>query len=152
MKKIKYLFTIAAVLVLIAFVGGCVTPGHVETNKQVEPVSNIDTSHPRAKLVTGSNKILGRVVILNPRFRTLGKLSQAEVTVQNLTENRYVMEYKFDWADPQGFTVDSHSVWHRFILTPHQMQNFNSTGKTPEARNIIFTIRLPHDAFIEQKE
>lgn len=144
MKIVKRLVFITSMLIVTAFVGGCATP----TKEPIKPIRNVDTSHPRAKLVTGSNKLLGKVLILNPRFRTVGQLAQAEVTVQNVTKNRYVLEYKFDWADDQGFTVDSRSMWHRFTLTPHQMQNFSSTGKTPEAKNILFTLRLPHDAFM----
>lgn len=147
MKKLKQpIFVIASVFLLGLFVGGCAT----QTREPIKPIRNVDISHPRAKLITGSNKLLGKVLILNPRFRKVGKLYQAEVTVQNVTKNTYNLEYKFDWADEQGFTVDSRNVWHRFTLTPHQVQNFTSTGKTPEAKNIIFTIRLPHDAFIKQ--
>ena len=111
------------------------------------PPQAVDTSHPRAKLVTGSERLLGMVLIENPRFRELGQLTQAEVTVRNTTENTYNLEYKYEWTDDQGFTVGSSSMWHRFTLTPHQEKNFPSTGKTPAAKNIIFTVRLPNTAF-----
>ena len=146
MKRLKYFAFIFVMLITLSI--GCVK----RANQPIEDTRNVDMSHPRAKLITGSNKLLNKVVIRDPRFRTVGQLNQAEVAVQNLTKNKYILEYKFDWTDQDGFTVDSHSMWHRFILTPHQVQNFNSTGKTPEATNIIFTIRLPDDAFIDLKE
>lgn len=146
MKRFKY-FAFVPVM-LMAFPVACMQ----RANQPVEKTRHVDKSHTRAKLITGSSKLLNRVVIRDPRFRTVGQLSQAEVSVQNLTKNKYILEYKFDWTDEEGFTVDSRSVWHRFILTPHQVQNFNSTGKTPEAENIIFTIRLPDDAFIDLKD
>jgi len=69
--------------------------------------------------------------------------------VQNLSENRYTLEYKFDWKESEGFSVNSRSVWHRFTLTSHQTQSFQSMGKIPEAVNITFTVRFPDDVFIE---
>mgnify|MGYP003588516255 CR=1 FL=1 len=110
----------------------------------------VDASNPRARLVTGSRDLLNRVLMVNPRFRPVGALTQAQVTVQNLTGDRYSLEYKFDWTDPQGFSIDNSSVWHRFTLSPHQIVDFNSTGKTPDAQNLTFTIRYPDDGFINQ--
>ena len=69
------------------------------------------------------------------------------MTVQNLTWSTHNLEYKFEWADSQGFTVDNPTVWHRFTLTPHQVQSFKSTGKKPEAKRITFTVRPVEDKF-----
>lgn len=147
MQNMRGLFSIIAVMVLSFYTMGCMQ--QVSSPNPIEPISNVDTSHPRAKLVIGSKKILGKVKILNPRFRKLGQMTQAEVTVQNLTETKFSLEYKFDWLDAEGFTVDSGSMWHRFTLTPHEVENFSSTGKNPDAENIVFTVRFPHDAFNE---
>lgn len=114
-----------------------------------EAVPTVDDSHPRAKLVVGSEVLLGKIGVGKPQFRVLGKLSQAQVMVQNLTETRYTLEYKFDWENGQGFNVDSINAWHRFTLTPRETKTFNSTGKSPDATNIVFTVRLPDDVFIE---
>jgi uncharacterized protein YcfL len=73
------------------------------------------------------------------------------VTVQNVSEKRFSLEYKFDWEDPQGFAVNSAAMWQRFTLSPRQVRKFTSTGKVPEATNITFTVRLPDDAFILQE-
>jgi uncharacterized protein YcfL len=109
------------------------------------PIPHVDTSHPQAKLVIGSDALLGNVVIRDPMLRPVGKFTQAQVTVENLTENEYQLEYKFDWTDLEGFEVESRSVWHRFRLSPHEVRNFSSTGKTPEAKKIIFIVRFTHD-------
>ncbi len=142
-------FKLLAMVCAIGFVmmNGC--SSMPDSNQRTVPQSMIDTSNPRAKLIVGSKKLVNKIVLLDPRFRVLGQMTQAEVTVQNLTDDRYTLEYKYDWEDSQGFSVDSRSMWHRFTLTARQTQRFQSTGKTPEAVNIIFTIRLPDDAFIE---
>ena len=113
------------------------------------PPPTTDSSHPRAKLIVGSRQLSGKVIIVDPRFRLVGRLNQAEVTVKNLTETRYALEYKFEWQDNQGFSIDSGNVWHRFTLTPLQTRRFQSTGKTPQASAIIFMVRFPDDAFSE---
>jgi len=110
----------------------------------------IDQSNPRAALILASKAMLGNVVVLDPKFREVGKLTQTQVTVQNLTENRYTVEYKFDWEDSQGFKIEGPSVWRTLTLTPHLVTHLSSTGKTPQAKNIIFTLRFPDNVFIEQ--
>lgn len=112
----------------------------------------IENSNSRARLVMGSDNLIGNVEIKNPRFRLLGQLTQAQVMVLNSTENRYTLEYKFNWEDSQGFKADSMNSWHRFTLTPGETRTFTSTGKVPEATQIVFTLRLPDDAFIENEK
>ena len=145
MRRLNPLIMIILVFVVGIFLKGCVTTENKARMEPVEPISNVDTTYLNAKLVTGSNLLLGNVLITDPKFRTVGKMTQVQVTVKNLTENEYTLEYKFDWADMEGFVVESRSVWHRFRLSPHEIRNFSSTGKTPEAKKIIFTVRLPHD-------
>jgi uncharacterized protein YcfL len=148
MKLLK-LITLTAGLLIITGTFGCTTGVGPAATKRTVPQPMIDTSHPNAKLIVGSKKLLGKVAVIDPRLRSVGQLNQAEVTVQNLSDNRYTLEYKFDWEDNQGFSVDSRNVWHRFTLTPRQTQRFQSTGKTHQATAIIFTVRFPDDAFIE---
>ena len=110
--------------------------------------SSIDQSYPGATLVLASKDLVNDVTLSNPTFQSVGQLTRAQVTVQNLTGNRYTLEYKFDWEDAQGFSVNSLGSWQRFTLSPRQARKFTSTGKVPEAMNITFTVRLPDDAFI----
>ena len=125
---------------------------------QMNPVSasesdySINSGIPKATLVIGSDRLRGRIDIGNSRFRSVGQLTQAQVMVQNMTETRYTLEYKFDWEDNQGFQVDSLNSWHRFTLTAGEARTFTSTGKVPDAKNIMFTVRLPDDAFIESEK
>lgn len=140
-KNHSWMLTMALSCVLGSVIGCATATG----GRQI-----VDTSDPRARLITGSRDLLNRVVMVNPRFRPVGNLTQAEVTVQNLTDDRYMLEYKFEWSDPQGFSIGDAAVWHRFTLSPHQIRDMSSTGKTPEAQNLTFTIRYPDDAFITQ--
>ena len=109
----------------------------------------VDTSHPRAKLVLASNGLAGNIRLLEPRFRKLGAFTQAQVTIRNLSPDRYVLEYKFDWHDEDWFATGQKTVWHRFKLSPNQIETLQSMGKTPEASGIVLTVRFPEDATIK---
>ncbi len=113
------------------------------------PPSAVDTSHPRAKLVLASNGLAGNIRLLAPRFRKLGAFTQAQVTIRNLSPDRYVLEYKFDWHDEDWFATGQKTVWHRFKLSPNQIETLQSMGKTPEASGIVLTVRFPEDATIK---
>ena len=106
-------------------------------------IKNVDTSYPGATLVIGSDEILGKVILRDVHFRKVGKFTQAEVTVQNTTNQTYYLEYLFEWEDSQGFSVDEVKVWRPFTLTPYQVRRFTSTGPAPEATKIVFTVRFP---------
>lgn len=159
MKTLRLATVALGILLLVAVLAtGCATPSQPQEGVNTSPQQSavqyraVDTSNPRAKLVLASDGLIGYVVIINPKFRDVGKLTQAQVTVQNLTENRYTVEYKFDWEDAQGFKIEGPAVWRTLTLTPHLLTNLSSTGKTPDAKNIIFTVRFPDHVFIEQNK
>ena len=109
----------------------------------------VNRNHPRATLVIGSEDLLGNIAISDPRFKSVGSLTQAQVYVQNLSEDRYTLEYKIDWEDSNGFSIQGINAWRRFTLTPHQRNTLSATGKNANATNIVVIVRLPDDAFIE---
>lgn len=113
------------------------------------PPPAVDTSYPGAELVLASNGLAGSIDLSEPRFRKLGLFTQAQVTVQNLTSDHYILEYKFTWHDQDWFATGQKTVWRRFKLSPNQIESFQSVGKTPEASHINFTVRFPEDATIK---
>lgn len=112
-------------------------------------VRGVDQSNPRATLVLASQELIDDVRLGSPRFQSVGQLTRAQVTVQNLSDNRYTLEYRFEWEDGSGMSAGNSGSWHRFTLSPRGVQKFTSTGKVPEAVNITFTTRLPDDVFIQ---
>lgn len=116
----------------------------------LQAVRGVDQSDPRATLVLASPQLIDNVRLGSPRFQTVGELTRAQVTVQNLSDNRYTLEYRFEWEDGGGMSVGNSGSWYRFTLSPRGVQKFTSTGKVPEAVNITFTTRLPDDVFIRQ--
>ncbi|RLJ18511.1 hypothetical protein DJ030_01040 [bacterium endosymbiont of Escarpia laminata] len=141
----------ALLLLVLGFTGYCLAGCQQTTagTKRVVEHRTVDTSHPNAMLILGSDALVGAVTILDPRLRNVGAFTQGQVTVQNLSDNRLSLEYKFKWEDASGFVVDEDNMWHRFILTPRQVKRFQSTGKSEDASNMVFTVRNPDDIFIE---
>lgn len=140
---------------LAAVVGigsGCNQQNSRVGEPEFEAARTLDQSHPRAKLVLGSDSLVGDVRLSAPRFRSVGVLTEAQVSVQNLTGTQYTLEYRFDWEDEQGFATGNRGSWQRFYLGPKEIARFNSVGKVPEARNIVFTVRLPDDYFIRNPD
>jgi uncharacterized protein YcfL len=150
MKSLKYCAFITIALVIVFSSAGC-SSIHPTTHPASEASKRqlVNDSNPRATLILGSEDLLGKVAISDPRFKKVGQLTQAQVYMQNLTENRYTLEYKFDWEDSQGFAIQGINAWRRFTLTPQQRKTLLATGKNPSASNIVVTVRLPDDAFIE---
>ncbi len=109
----------------------------------------IDDTHPQATLILGTTDLVNNILITNVKVAQVGLLQKAGIDVQNLTDNRYNLEYKIVWRDKQGFPVNVSNVWHRFVLSPRKIKSFQSMGKTEEAYSIQFTVRFPDDLYIE---
>jgi len=112
--------------------------------------NTVSTAHPRARLIAGSKDLVGQIDLVNVRFGTVGQLQRAEVSVQNLSNERYSLEYMYVWEDQQGFKVNQNTVWKRFTLGPREIKSFQTIGVTPTAYGLTMTVRLPGDFFIHQ--
>jgi len=123
-------------------------PATVAENPGFVKQDTLDDTHPRARLVLGSEKLVGNIRMGNIRFRKVGLFTQAQVGIQNLSDVRYNLEYKVEWEDEGGFMLDQSGAWQRFTLSPTQIDTVTSTGKVQDAYKIVITVRLPDDPFI----
>ncbi len=147
MDKNKMIKKKLILLLICFFVAGCsVKKG---ANMQYLAQKTIDDTHPQATLILGTTDLVNNILITNVKVAQVGLLQKAGIDVQNLTDNRYNLEYKIVWRDKQGFPVNVSNVWHRFVLSPRKIKSFQSMGKTEEAYSIQFTVRFPDDLFIE---
>ena len=134
-------------LILIIFLSSCTV--QKGANVQYLAQKTIDDTHPRATLILGTSELVNKILITNVKVAQVGLLPKAGIDVQNLTDERYNLEYKIVWRDKQGFPINVSNVWHRFLLTPRKIKSFQSVGKTEEAYSIQFTVRFPDDLFID---
>lgn len=134
-------------LILVLAVIAC-KPASVAEHPGFMKQDSLDDSHPRARLVLGSEKLVGNIRMANIRFRKVGLFTQAQIGIQNLSDVRYNLEYKVEWEDVSGFMINQSGAWQRFTLAPTQIDTVTTTGKVQEAYKVVFTVRLPDDPFI----
>lgn len=111
---------------------------------------NVDTvTHSRAQIIISSDTLLKNLAINNIQFGSIGNFERVQMNIQNTSNNRLNLEYKIEWMDQQGFSVNAPLTWHRFSLSAHQIETIQSVGKVPEAYSIKVTVRFPGDVFID---
>jgi len=123
-----------------------VEPG---SNMPIKHTAAVDTSYPPLTRVIASDYLVGYIAVVNPRVGQAGAFTKAQVTVQNLTQNRYSLEYQFQWQDAQQFQVGDPRPWKRFVLGPKEAKIIKEMALNKDAVRTIFTVRLPDDTFIE---
>jgi len=141
MFKIIFLTIMAITLIACKPASVAENPGFVKQD-------SLDDSHPRARLVLGSDKLVGNIRMSNIKFRKVGLFTQAQIGIQNLSDVRYNLEYRVEWEDKDGFMLDQSGVWQRFTLSPTQIDTVTATGKVQEAYKLVINVRLPDDPFI----
>jgi uncharacterized protein YcfL len=114
-------------------VGGCNTAGVSDPNIRHYQQDTINDSNPRARLVLGSRDLVGRIAMTDARIGSVGELARGEVTVQNLTNDRYQLEYQYAWEDAEGFGISENRVWRRFVLAPRELKSFQTVASSPKA-------------------
>ena len=150
MKNLKRTMAVLGALSLLA---GCnTTATTAESNIRHYRQNTIDDTHPRARLVLGSADLVGRIALVDVRMGNVGDLTRAEVSVQNLSNDRYTLEYVIRWEDRQGFDIKDNPVWKRFVLGPREIKSFQSVASNPDAYAFTMTVRLPDDIFIHQEK
>ena len=152
----KSLLGIIVALVAVSAVStGCSTvsqpePGlNTNSNQEIIQTRAVDTSYPGLKRVIASDYLIGYISVVNPKLGQAGNFSKAQVTVQNLTQNRYSLEYQYQWEDDGGFAVGTPRPWKRFVLGPKEANNFSEMALRQDAKQAVFTVRLVDDTFIE---
>jgi uncharacterized protein YcfL len=148
MARLLLVFVTAVVSGLF---GGCYSTSDKPYVRNVEQ-KTITTSFPRARLVLGSDALLKRIVMVDARIGEIGQLTRAEVSVQNLTNKKYTLEYMYTWEDEQGFSINENRVWKRFTLGPKQIRSFKTVGGDPNAYAITMTVRIADDVFMNHKK
>jgi len=104
----------------------------------------VDQSDPRARLVLGQDVLRGRIRLENPRFRDVGKVTQAAVQVVNDTQDRFELEYRIIWFDDDDFEVDN-KAWRRFTLNGYEDVTLQATAAHPNASKINLVVRFPDE-------
>jgi len=126
--------------VLFIFLG-CQSSSKVANLKHIKD-NTIDASHPRAELVLASKRLVGVVALTNVRFGSVVNFQRVQVGLQNISGRELSLDYKVEWQDDQGFTVNQNTIWHPIKLGAREIYNIKSLGKVQEAYQIQLTVRF----------
>lgn len=154
----KHLLSFVCCIALLFLNVGCIKrvsqPEKVElgSNMPIKHTRAVDTSYGPLTRVIASDYLIGYIALVNPRVGQTGRFTKAQVTVQNLTQNRYSLEYQFQWRDAQQFAVGDPRPWQRFVLGPKEAKIIQEMALNVDAVRAIFTVRLPDDTFIEMNK
>lgn len=140
------------VVSLLPLLAGCNTAAQSNPNVRHHQQDTVDATNPRARLVLGSKNLVGQIALVDARIGSAGALTKAEVSVQNLSNDRYTLEYQYAWEDQEGFSISENRVWKRFVLGPRELKSFRSVAGDPKAYGFTMTVRLPDDLFIHQEK
>ena len=161
---------VIGLLFIIALFAGCTTVSPPEGDREIVQPTTIDTSYPGVentsspnyqteavdasypglKRVIASDYLLGSISVIDPKIGSKGNFSKAQVTVKNLTQSQYELEYQYQWEDQEGFAVGSPRPWHRFALGPKELKNFSEMALQQDAKGAIFTVRMVDDSSIKE--
>jgi len=151
MQTQNFMYSLSLVIAIL-YLSACTSsppqqpaPSNPKQTRQLP--SNVDTSHPRAKLVIGSNELRGRVKLHSPIFGQVGQLTKTQVQLDNLSGLALDLRYRIDWSDDDGFKVGTINSWQFVSLAPRGSESLTSVGKMPEATRITVTVRLTEDMF-----
>lgn len=87
---------------------------------------------------------LARRIEFGPaQFRIMGRYQMFQVQAQNITSRDQRLEYKIDWFDAGGFSVQTTSNWMPLTLSPRQFQAIQSVGQVATAHSARLTLRDP---------
>ncbi|MCB1961472.1 MAG: YcfL family protein [Rhodocyclaceae bacterium] len=142
---------IAVLLPLMLGACNATFPKSEPVGRQIQQ-DTVDATNPRARLILGGQRLVGEIALLDARIGTAGALAKGEVSVQNLSNDRYTLEYQYAWEDSEGFAIGENRVWQRFVLGPRELRSFRSVASDPKAHRFTFTVRLPDDFFIHQEK
>ena len=142
------LFSIILLLFALAACGNNTTPYHggVQESKQV------DATAEKILIVYGNEEFEDNLVVTRKVFDESGNLPQCSVTLQNLSNKAFVVEYQFVWMSKSGIPIMQSAAWHRLTLAPNAVKPLINVAKTPEAGTVEFTVRLPLTAMYQPQE
>lgn len=125
---------------------------NTNSNQDVIQTSAVDSSYPGLQRIIASQYLVGYISVVDPKLGRTGQFTKAQVSVQNLTQNRYELEYQYQWEDQSGFAVGSPRPWKRFVLQPMETENISELALQKNTQKAIFTVRLVDDTFIEMNK
>ena len=83
----------------------------------------------------------------NVKLRKVGRLTEAQVAIQNMSNERLHLEYRVEWENVNGFIVDQSGGMATINTISNTDRYIFNRRKNPEAEKIIVNLRKSDDPF-----
>ncbi len=141
--------TILASLLLILLAAGCTGQSASSSAHNVVPTDRVDDSDSNILVIYGNKEFDDKLLVVRKMMDGSGRLAKCSVTLQNVSEDTFVVEYQFRWMEAGGMPVMQTPAWNRMTVPPKSAKPLVNMAKVPEARIVEFTIRLPLTAMYD---
>ena len=151
MRQFRFVFVVLALACLLA--GGCtenMSGGQGGNSHGVVASPQVDETHPNIMVVYGNQELNGNVAVVRKIYDDSSKLAKCSLTIQNLSDHTFILEYQFRWLEASGMPIMQTPAWSRLTLAPHAVKPVLTVAKMPEAKIVEFTLRLPMTALYER--
>lgn len=140
---------IALALVCLA-VAGCNGGGTAGGPHSVIATNQVDDTDFRIMVIYGNEELNGKVHVIRKALDDSGNLAKCSVTLQNTSNDTFVLEYQFRWLEQSGMPVMQTPAWSRVTLAPNAVKPLINMAKVPEAKTVEFTVQLPMSAMYQK--
>lgn len=140
------------ILALCLAAAGCVSSGTAPVGRALAPNDLVDETDPRIMIIYGNEEFRDKVRVVRKILDDSGTLAKCSVTLQNVSQDTFIVEYQFRWMEQSGMPVMQTPAWHRVTLAPNAVKPLIAVAKTPEAKTVEFTVRLPLTALYQPPE
>jgi uncharacterized protein YcfL len=110
---------------------------------------NVDDTDPRILVIYGNKEFEDKLLVIRKILDDSQRLARCAVTLQNVSQDTFVVEYQFRWMESSGMPIMQTPAWSRLTVSPNAVRPLVNVAKVPNARIVKFTVRLPMTAMYE---
>ena len=117
---------------------GCAS--NVNTYQRAEPQAT--PNYVAAQRIITDNTLAGAIRVVSINQATVsGNLLKIQATLENLKNSQRRVNYKFEWVDADGMSIDSpNEVWKSILLQGRETQTISTVSINPRA--VDFRLKL----------
>lgn len=90
------------------------------------------------------NEIVAQALeVVRANINTSGRLPKLSFQIRNKISQRYPIEYRVEWLDSDGAPLLVSTAWQQVTLSGNSIRGIQSIGKSPDAKSVNISLRIP---------
>lgn len=108
--------------------------------------SGEETPPPRTDVVVGDSGLARDVTITHQRVRRAGDLLEVQFDLVNRRNREMAFEYRFEWADAEGFKVpEAVEHWNPITMGAREAKPVRAVAPDPSVTRWTLKVRYPQE-------